>query len=50
MDLAKINTFNFKFNESYFDMKDLIQKAIDTVKFIAKQKNLTINQEFRINI
>ena len=35
LDLAKINTFNFKFNDSYFDMKDLVQKAQDTVKFIA---------------
>jgi len=36
LDLAKINTFNFKFNDNYFDMNDLILKACDTVKFIAK--------------
>jgi len=50
MDLAKINSFNFKFNDCYFDMIDLIQKAFDTVKFTAKQKNLSLKQEFKINI
>ena len=36
LDLTKINTLNFKFNDNYFDMNDLILKACETVKFIAK--------------
>lgn len=31
LDLAKINTLNFKFNNDYFDLRDLIQQSIDTV-------------------
>ena len=27
LDLAKINSLNFKFNNNYFDLKDLISKA-----------------------
>ena len=42
LDLAKIDSLKFKFNDNYFDMNDLILKACDTVKFIARQKNLTI--------
>ena len=31
MDLAKLETLNFKFNEEYFDLPDLIKKAFKTV-------------------
>lgn len=42
LDLAKIDSLNFKFNNNYFDLADLIQKAFDSVKFAANQKNLEI--------
>lgn len=35
LDLAKLETMNFSFNENYFDINDLISKAIDTVKYEA---------------
>ena len=31
LDLAKINSLNFKFNDNYFDLQDLIKKACETV-------------------
>lgn len=36
LDLAKINSLNFKFNNEFFDMQDLFQNAIETVKFQAE--------------
>ena len=36
LDLSKIDSLNFKFNNSHFDLADLIQKAHDTLKFISK--------------
>lgn len=50
LDLAKINSLNFKFNNSYFDLADLIQKAYESVKFIANQKNLVIKQHYDVRI
>ena len=35
LDLAKLETMNFSFNENYFDINYLISKAIDTVKYEA---------------
>ena len=50
LDLAKINSLNFKFNNSYFDLADLIQKAYESVKLIANQKNIVINQIYDVRI
>ena len=33
LDLAKFETMNFSFNDDYFDMNELINKAYDTVKY-----------------
>ena len=33
LDLAKFETLNFMFNEDFFDLKELIDKAYDTVKY-----------------
>jgi K+-sensing histidine kinase KdpD len=35
LDLAKINTLNFKFNNDYFDMKILIKQSLETIKYMA---------------
>ena len=42
LDLAKINSLNFKFNNEFFDMQDLFQNAIETVKFQAEQKEIIL--------
>ena len=33
LDLAKFETMNFKFNEDFFNLNDLISNAYDTMKF-----------------
>ena len=35
LDIAKMDSLNFKFNNSYFDMNELILRAFETIKFIA---------------
>ena len=35
LDLAKINSLKFKFNENYFYIKESIQKACQNIKYIA---------------
>ena len=33
LDLAKFETMNFSFNETFFNMNELISQAYDTVKY-----------------
>ena len=33
LDLAKFETMNFKFNEDYFNLNELISNAYDTMKY-----------------
>jgi len=33
LDLAKLETMNFKFNEDYFCLNELINQAYNTVKY-----------------
>ena len=40
MDLAKLETLNFKLNEEYFDLPELIKQAFKTVKCQADRKNI----------
>lgn len=48
LDLAKINTLNFKFNNDFFDLKILIQQSLDTVKYMASQKQISLFEEYDI--
>ena len=36
LDLAKINTLNFRFNNDFFDLSNLIQQSMETVKYMAR--------------
>lgn len=36
LDLAKINTLNFRFNNDFFDLSNLIQQSLETVKYMAR--------------
>lgn len=40
LDLAKLETMNFKFNEDYFSLNELITQAYNTVKYQAAQKRI----------
>ena len=50
LDLAKFETMNFTFNEEYFNLKEVIDQAYDTVKYQATLKNISIFKEFKISI
>ena len=42
LDLAKLNTLNFKFNNDFFDLNILIQQSLDTMKYMASQKQVSL--------
>ena len=42
LDLSKIDSFNFKFNNDYFNMIDLIKNAFKTIKHSASKKNINL--------
>ena len=42
LDLSKIDSFNFKFNNDYFNMIDLIKNAFNTIKHSASKKNINL--------
>ena len=50
LDLAKINSLNFKFNNDYFDMKQLFENAIETVKFQAGQRDVFLITKYEAAI
>lgn len=35
LDLAKLETMNFKFNEDFFNLNEVITQAYDTMKYQA---------------
>jgi len=45
LDLAKLNTLNFKFNNDFFDLNILIQQSLDTMKYMASQKKVSLIYE-----
>lgn len=46
LDLAKLETMNFQFNEEYFNLDETISQACNTVKYQAESKNLRIIKEY----
>lgn len=50
LDLAKLETMNFKFNEEYFDYNKLIKQAFDTMKYQAASKKVKLIEEFTMSI
>ena len=46
LDLAKLETMNFKFNEDFFNLNEVITQAYDTMKYQAAQKKIKINMEY----
>ena len=45
LDLSKIDTLNFKFNNDYFSMLELITNAFNTLKHAASKKNIHLKQD-----
>ena len=50
MDLAKLETLNFKFNEEYFDLPELIKQAFKTVQCQANKKKIRLIHDFSIDV
>lgn len=50
MDLAKLETLNFKFNEEFFDLNELIQQAFRTIKSQSDQKGIHLICDLRSNL
>ena len=46
MDLAKLETLNFKLNEDYFSLPELIRQAFKTVRCQANKKKINLIHEF----
>lgn len=50
LDLSKIDSFNFKFNNDYFNMIDLIKNAFKTIKHSASKKNINLMHKLDVQI
>lgn len=50
LDLAKLETMNFKFNESFFSLNEQIDQAFNTMKYQAGLKNIKIEKDFQFKI
>ena len=46
LDLAKMESLNFKFNDDFFDLRVLLKQASQTVHFMAKQKDINIIHQY----
>lgn len=46
LDLAKMESLNFKFNDDFFDLRELLKKASQTVHFMAKQKEINFVHQY----
>ena len=47
MDLAKLETLNFKIEKDYFDLPELINQAFKTVKWQAAKKKIHLIAEYQ---
>ena len=50
LDLAKLETMNFTFNDEYFNLGQLIENAKDTIMYQATQRNIQISVDYKIEI
>ena len=50
LDLAKLETMNFTFNDEFFDLNELINQAHNTIKYQAAQKNIDVSTEYEMRI
>lgn len=50
LDLAKLETMNFTFNEDYFDLNETINHACNTMKYQAESRQITMIIDYKISI
>ena len=46
LDLSKIDSLNFKLNEDYFNLIEIVDMAFKTVKYSSDLKNIKLQLEF----
>ena len=46
LDLAKIEKGQFNLNNTNFNLHEVIQKAIDTLSYLSKQKNIKMDYDY----
>jgi signal transduction histidine kinase len=46
LDLSKIDSLHFKFNEDYFNLIEVVQMAFKTVKYSSSKKNISLSLDF----
>jgi signal transduction histidine kinase len=50
LDLAKMESNNFQFNEDYFDLINSLISSIEQQKFLSQKKNIDIKLSFKSKI
>ena len=50
LDLAKLETMNFQFNEEDFNLNRVIDQVYDTFIYQAAQKKITIVKDYKVDI
>ena len=48
LDLAKIENCQFNLNTTMFNLHDVVKRAIETLKFQAEQKSITLHYDFDV--
>jgi signal transduction histidine kinase len=46
LDLAKLESLTFKFNEEFFDLHQLINTCLEQMNFMAKKKKIQLKFNF----
>jgi signal transduction histidine kinase len=46
LDLSKIDSLNFRLNEEYFDLVEIVEMAFKTVKYSSNKKNIQLSLDF----
>jgi hypothetical protein len=46
LDLSKIDSLNFKLNEEFFNLIEIVNMSIKTVKYSSDKKNIKFQIEF----
>lgn len=46
LDLSKIDSLNFKFNDEFFNLIEVVEMAFKTVNYMASKKNIKLVLEY----
>ena len=46
LDLSKIDSLNFKFNDEFFNLIEVVEMAFKTANYMASKKNIKLVLEY----